>query len=159
MFGNAFPAWWEPAEFGFLFFPFPFSLVWRRQKPLLLQLSYRATYRKKLIHIAASAGKMGLIGVLAVVEKPLEMMQSFAWDSFNHSLGFGSLVRGARQANRSISLPFPQCTQARDKSDPNLNQCPCQAIFHGCMSIEIMSATCSQSTQRHPTRFNTRTSQ
>lgn len=59
--------------------------------------------QEKLIHIVPLVGKMGRNGK-EMGKKwgsgSSGMMQSCAWDSFNHSLGFGSLVPGARQANR-----------------------------------------------------------
>ena len=66
--------------------------------------------QEKLIHIAASAGKNGGSGSGG-------MMQSSAWDPFNHTLGFGSLVPGARQANWFIRVPSLTSTLITFKLD------------------------------------------
>ena len=84
-------------------------VVWRKGKAACFPTSC------KVIHIAASArekwgGKWG-VSVIHVENGGSgsgEMMQSSAWDSFNHTLGFGSVVPGVRQAKRfkPIHSPF-----------------------------------------------------
>lgn len=123
---------------------FPLCVVWRsrvsyRSPTGLLPDSYRngtGGYRLQggglLIHIAASAGKIGVVGGGG-------MMQSSVWDSLDRSLGFGSLVRGARQANRSIRVPSPpkRSTQAScqlDHSLPPMNGRAKQFPYDACLS-------------------------
>lgn len=114
--------------------------------------------QKKLIHIVPLVEEMGRNGK-KWGSGSSRMMQSYVWDSFNHPLGFGSLVPAARQANRSICVPYPKRHAGQLQAFQSFHQSPCQTNSARCMPIEIMSATCIQTTQRHPTRFNTRTSQ
>lgn len=77
------------------------------------------------------------------------------------TIPLGSVVSCQEHAKRTDEFAFhnPKETQASFKRFQSFHQSPCQTNPTRCMPIEIMSATCIQTTQRHPTRFNTRTSQ
>ena len=97
-------------------------------------------------------------------------MQSYAWDPFNQPLGFGSLVPESTPSEHIHSSSHQthtcKCTHVLllifliPLTHPLKPNGRLQTLSHpaACLS-RSRSATCRQTTQRHPTRFNTRTTQ